>query len=132
MTLQLCVMAPDLVVWDGPIEQAILPTTTGQIGVLKGHTPIVTALDIGVIMARTNTGWEAVILIGGFGLIKNDCITLLVNEAELGSNIELEKANLDFEEAKQALANATTRKDRVEANLQFKRARARYQAISPI
>ena len=67
MTLQLCVMAPDQVVWDGPIEQAILPTTTGQMGVLSGHTPLVTALDIGVMMARTTTGWEAVVLMGGFG-----------------------------------------------------------------
>ena len=130
MTLQLCVMAPDQVVWDGPIEQAILPTTTGQMGVLSGHTPLVTALDIGVMMARTNTGWEAVILMGGFGLIKDDRITLLVNEAELGSNIEPEQATTDFEEAKTALAEATTRKDRVEANLTFKRARARYQAVT--
>jgi F0F1-type ATP synthase epsilon subunit len=82
------------------------------------------------MMARTTTGWEAVVLMGGFGLVKDDRITLLVNEAELGSSVEPEQATTDFEEAKTTLADATTRKERVEANLAFKRARARYQAVT--
>ena len=130
MSLQVCIMAPDRIFWNEEATELILPTNTGQMGVLKNHTPLITGLDIGVMLVRSGTEWISMALMGGFALVKDNKVTILVNEAELGSNIDSEKAEVQFNEAKAKLENASGRKEKIEANLAFKRARARYQVNS--
>ncbi len=48
MTLTVRVIAPDRTVWDENADEVILPSTTGQVGILTGHAPLLTALDTGV------------------------------------------------------------------------------------
>ena len=40
MALQTCVIAPDRVLWDGPIDEALFSATSGSLGVLEGHAPL--------------------------------------------------------------------------------------------
>ena len=130
MSLQVCIMATDRIFWNEEATELILPTNTGQMGVLKNHTPLITGLDIGVMLVRSGTEWISMALMGGFALVKDNKVTILVNEAELGSNIDSEQAEVQFNEAKAKLENASGRKEKIEANLAFKRARARYQVNS--
>jgi F-type H+-transporting ATPase subunit epsilon len=64
MNLQVCIMTPDEIFWNEQAEEIILPTNTGQMGVLTNHAPIITALDIGVMSIRTNKDWTSVALMG--------------------------------------------------------------------
>ncbi len=132
MTLQVCIMTPDRIFWNDQADEIILPTNTGQMGVLSNHAPLITALDIGVTLIRSKMDWIPVALMGGFALIKQNQVTILVNEAESAKQIELEKAQLAFEEAKTKLEQVEGEKQRVEATFQFKRARARYQVVKQI
>lgn len=127
MSLQVCIMAPDRIFWNEEATELILPTNTGQMGVLKNHTPLITGLDIGVMLVRSGTEWVSMALMGGFALVKDNKVTILVNEAELGSDIDSEEAEAQFNAAKATLESAAGRKEKIEANLAFKRARARYQ-----
>ncbi len=127
MSLQVCIMAPDRVFWNEEATEIILPTSTGQMGVLNNHTPLITGLDIGVMLVRSGTEWVSMVLMGGFALIKDNKITILINEAELGSDIDSDQAKEVLDKAKQVLDKAESRKEKIEANLAFKRARARYQ-----
>jgi F-type H+-transporting ATPase subunit epsilon len=110
MSLQVCIMAPDRIFWNEEAKEIILPTNTGQMGVLTNHTPLITGLDIGVMLVRTGTEWISVALMGGFALIKENKVTILVNEAELGSNIDPEVAETEYLTAKEALEKADGRK----------------------
>jgi len=130
MSLQVCIMAPDRIFWNEEAKEVVLPTNTGQMGVLTNHTPLITGLDIGVMLVRSGTEWVSMALMGGFALIKENKVTILVNEAELGSNINAEEAEAQFLAAKEALEKADSRKEKIETNLAFKRARARYQVNS--
>jgi len=47
MSLNVRVITPDKVVWDAMAEELILPSSTGQLGILTDHAPLLTALDIG-------------------------------------------------------------------------------------
>jgi ATP synthase F1 epsilon subunit len=132
MSLQVCIMAPDRIFWNEEAKEIILPTNTGQMGVLTNHTPLITGLDIGVMLVRTGTEWISVALMGGFALIKENKVTILVNEAVLGSNIDPEVAEAEFLTAKEALEKADGRKAKIESNLNYKRARARYQVNSRV
>ena len=75
--MQVCIMTPDRIFWNQQAEEIILPTNTGQMGVLKNHAPLMTALDIGVMLIRTKMEWTSVALLGGFALIKQNKVTVL-------------------------------------------------------
>jgi len=130
MTLTVRVISPDKTVWDSPADEVILPSTTGQLGVLTGHAPLLTALDIGVMRVRAQKDWQTIALMGGFAEVENNEVTILVNGAEAGSNIEKEKARVEFESAQDRFDNtaADDRQARIQATQALKRARARYQA----
>nr|YP_009105152.1 CF1 epsilon subunit of ATP synthase [Edaphochlorella mirabilis]AIT93722.1 CF1 epsilon subunit of ATP synthase [Edaphochlorella mirabilis] len=129
MSLQVCIMTPDRIFWNDQAEEIILPTNTGQMGVLTNHAPLITALDIGVMLIRSKNEWISIALMGGFALVKQNQITVLVNEAESAKTIELEEAENSFNAAKIKLEEAEGQKQKVEANFIFKRARARYQVV---
>ncbi len=129
MNLQVCIMTPDKIFWDEEAEEIILPTNTGQMGVLTKHAPLITALDIGVMSIRQNNSWNFIALMNGFASIKNDKVTILVNSAESKETIDSDQAEKDFLEAQNRVNTATDEKEKVEAILAFKRARARFLVI---
>jgi len=131
MTLTVRVVAPDKTVWDSTAEEVILPSTTGQLGILSGHAPLLTALDIGVMRVRPGKDWVAIALMGGFAEIENDEVTILVNGAEKADTIDKDKAKAALNEAESRLSkvqNSEDRQEKIQATQAVKRARARFQA----
>ncbi|WP_159783243.1 ATP synthase F1 subunit epsilon [Sodalinema gerasimenkoae] len=130
MSLQVRVIAPDKTVWEAEADEVILPSTTGQLGILGGHAPLLSALDTGVMRVRPGKEWVPIALMGGFAEVDNDLVTILVNGAERGADIDLEKARSAYEEAKERAAKAAdgTKQEQIQAKQALKRARARFQA----
>jgi F-type H+-transporting ATPase subunit epsilon len=131
MALTVRVIAPDKTVWDSSAEEVILPSTTGQLGILTGHAPLLSALDIGVMRVRTNKDWAAIALMGGFAEVENDEVTILVNGAERGDAIDREKARAAYSEAESRLTQVRSggsRQELIQAEKALRRARARFQA----
>ena len=128
MTLKIRVIAPDRTVWNADAEEVILPSSTGQLGILTGHIPLLTALDIGVMRVRIEKDWIPIVLLGGFAEVENNIITILVNGAEEGSNINIEKAQINLQTAISMLSEAETNKEKFEATQKIRKARARVQA----
>lgn len=122
-------MAPNRIVWNSEAQEIILSTNSGQIGILPNHAPLLTALDIGVMKVRISSDWCTMALMGGFAMIENNQLTILVNEAEKGSDINLEEAQRTFDLAQENLNQATGKKQTIEANLTFQRAKARLEAV---
>jgi F-type H+-transporting ATPase subunit epsilon len=87
-SLTLRVLSPDKNVFDGSADEVILPSTTGQLGILPGHISLLTAIDVGVLRVRADGGWNSIALMGGFAEVDADEVTVLVNNAELGSTID--------------------------------------------
>ena len=129
MALQVCVITPDQVFLNQEAEEVILPTNTGLMGVLTNHAPLITALEIGVMLIRVKRDWKPFALMGGFALVKQNQITVLVNEAESEATIDRTEAEQSFTITKQKFEEATDQKQKVEANFAFKRARARFQVV---
>ncbi len=135
MTLKVQVITPDKTVWDADAEEVVLPSTTGQVGILSGHAPLLTALDTGVMRVRPGKDWVAIALMGGFAEVENNEVTILVNAAERGENINREEARAAFTEAQTRFNQAQQsekRQERLRATQAFKRARARFQAAGGV
>jgi len=125
MALHISIIAPDRTVWDSNAEEVILPSSTGQLGILRGHAPLLTALDIGVMRVRTDKEWTPIVLMGGFAEVENDELTILVNGAEEGASIDKEAAQKELEEMTIRFNEAESSKERIEATQNLRRARAR-------
>lgn len=130
MTLTVRVIAPDKTVWDSDAEEVILPSTTGQLGILGGHAPLMTALDIGVMRVKSNKEWVSIALLGGFAEVESDEVTILVNGAERGDTINREAAQAAYAEAKARIdkGSSSDRQGQIQAAQALKRSRARLQA----
>uniref|UniRef100_A0A6N2NGC0 H(+)-transporting two-sector ATPase n=1 Tax=Salix viminalis TaxID=40686 RepID=A0A6N2NGC0_SALVM len=114
------------------VKEIILSTNSGQIGVLPNHAPIATAVDIGILRIRLNDQWLTMALMGGFARIGNNEVTVLVNDAEKGSDIDPQEAQQTLEIAEANLRKAEGKRQIIEANLALRRARARVEAINVI
>lgn len=131
MTLTLRVLAPDQSVFDGTTDEVILPSTTGQVGILPGHVTMLAALETGVMRLRDGNGWTSIALLGGFAEVEADEVTVLVNGAQLGSSIDAAAAEADFETAQQAAAafeGQPPSTEKLKAQQALARARAWMQA----
>ena len=129
MALQTCVIAPDRVLWDGPIDEALFSATSGSLGVLEGHAPLLTALDIGPMRLRAGS-WINFAVMGGFATVQKGCLTVIVNEAYRGDELDLNDVTQEYEEAKSNLERATGTPQVIEAQVALRRAKARYDACS--
>lgn len=130
MSLKVCMMTPDSFFWNDDAEELLLPTISGRIGILPNHAPLITSLGVGVMAIRQNNKWTTAAVMGGFATIEDNTVTILVNEAFSG-------ASIDRMEAKEALLQAEFQDDgaigpqrKVAAQLELKRAKARYDAVT--
>ena len=131
MAITVKVITPDRTVWDDQAEEIILPSTTGQLGILSGHAPLLTALEVGVMRVRPENEWKTIALMGGFAEVENDEIKILVNGAELGDDIDGDTARTEYEQAQsrfQQVENSDDRQEKIQAENSMKKARARFQA----
>ena len=131
MSISLKVLAPNQNVFAGDADEVILPSTTGQLGILPGHISLVTAIDIGVLRLRNDSKWISIALMGGFAEIESDEVTVLVNSAEIGSNIDQGTAEEALSKAKMEVNKfSETEKspDKIKALSEVSKAQARVQA----
>lgn len=134
MTLTVKVISPDKTVLDDLAEEVVLPSTTGQLGILTNHAPLITALDIGVMRYRKDKVWSAIALDGGFAEVEDNEITILVRSAEAGKNINAEAARKSLETAEGHLGSLKEddKQGKIQAEQEVRRARARVQASAAV
>jgi len=131
MTLTLRVLAPDQSVFDDTADEIILPSTTGLLGVLPGHISMVTAIDFGVLRVLKNGNWDSIALTGGFAEVESNEVTVLVNKAEMGKNIDSVQAEAELEQAKNQLSKTKdqgTSPEKIRAQETLNKAKAWFQA----
>ena len=123
MTLQVEVVSPERILWQGEADMVIARTLGGgDIAFLTGHAPFVGALDIGKVVVRPPQGADEVVAVhGGFVEVSNDRVTILSDVAELASQVDVERARRAAERAEAALRAETD----VEAEAALRRAHRR-------
>ena len=130
MSLNVRVITPDKVVWDADTEELILPSSTGQLGILTGHAPLLTALDIGVMRLKTGSKWTSIVLMEGFAEVDKDTVTVLCNGAEEADSIDATTAQADLEKTILLVEEAATKKEKIEATIELRKCKARIQALA--
>ena len=87
------IITPEKIFLDEDVDMVIMRTTSGDIGVLPGHTLLTTTLSYGVIIITNDDKERRASLFGGFSKIDNDSVTILTEAAEWPSEIDSKRAS---------------------------------------
>jgi F-type H+-transporting ATPase subunit epsilon len=102
-TIKVNIVTPDGPVYDSEVNMIIATTTTGEIGVLPGHIPMVAPLKVGAIRLKKEGNTEIVAVSGGFLEIRPDQVSILAPSAEFSSTIDVERAKEAMKRAEERL-----------------------------
>ena len=113
-SLHVELVAADRVVWSGEATMVIARSTDGDVGVLRGHAPLLAVLVPSAVQVRTvdDEDWVAVVD-GGFLSVANDHVSILSGHAQMSHEIDLEQARRDLERARSAGADTEQTEDEV-------------------
>lgn len=128
MGLNIQVIAPDGLIWNTAIQEVVLPSTTGQIGILEGHAQLITALEIGLLRIKVDQIWKPILVLGGFATIKNNYITVLVSGIEEVIKENYEEVQNILQDITENLSQIHDVKEKIEGSQNLKLATARVQA----
>lgn len=104
----------------------------GDFGILPGHIPYMTALDVNTTKYIKGNSTEYVSTMGGIFQVSNNNVTILTDVAELGEDIDLARAKAAKERAEARLRAGARDIDTERAQAALHRAIARIQAASKI
>ena len=115
--MHLKIITHERVVFDEDVDEIYTRGVDGEFGILKGHVPVMSALDIGVTKIIKGDNTKLFTTMGGVFQFKDDEGIFLTTTAEAGSEIDVARA-------KEALARARARLADADANIDAKRAEA--------
>ena len=106
--LLLEVVTPDRKLLSAEADVVVLPGVEGQFGILHGHIPFLSALDIGEMYYRDGGKVDYLSVSGGFAEVTGKKVTIVAEAAEMGREIDIERARRALERAEKRLAKART------------------------
>jgi F-type H+-transporting ATPase subunit epsilon len=104
-TFPLELVTPERLMFSEQVQAVRAPGIDGSFGVLAHHAPLLTELTTGMIkVTLSNGGEEFIATTGGFMQVSRDKVIILADTAELATEIDVERARLALERARQMLA----------------------------
>lgn len=128
--LNLKIISPEKILIDEQVDAVYSLAVDGEFGILPGHIPYMTALDIGVSKYVQGDKTEYISTIGGILQVENNNVSILSDAAELGEEIDLTRAKAAKERAEARLGTATKDIDVDRAQAALARAAVRIKAAS--
>jgi F-type H+-transporting ATPase subunit epsilon len=118
--IRLEVVTPEKEVVNEMVQIVMAPGSLGEFGVLSGHTPFMTSLNVGGLHYRDESGKDQYVFVsGGFAEALPDKVTVLADSAEKMEDIDPERAKEAMKRAEERLAA-----DRAKEKVDIARARA--------
>jgi F-type H+-transporting ATPase subunit epsilon len=128
--IHLEVVTPTGAVVSEEVDIVTAPGVSGEFGVLANHAPFLSTIKTGTLSFKRDRVTKYLMVTGGFAEVSNNKITFLVESAESGTDIDVERAMRAKERAEKRIAQAQQatekiNRTRAEAALQRSLARLR-------
>lgn len=127
---KLQIITPEKTVFDGDIEQVIVRTTVGDVGILKGHEPYCAAIGVGQMRVMVDGEFRRAATSGGIIKVSRELTTILVQTCEWADEIDVTRANAAKEAAEERIKAAKSDNDLLLAEAKLKRALNRIDTAS--
>ena len=126
--INLEVVTPKGAIVSEEVDIVTAPGFAGEFGVLANHAPFLSTIKIGTLLYKKDGNEEELMVSGGFCEVSNNKITFLVESAEHGHEIDVDRALQAKERAEKRLLQAREQQekiDRTRAEAAMQRALAR-------
>ena len=111
-TVQVDVVSAERSLYSGVAKFVVLPGESGELGIMPGHTPLISRIRPGLVRIVLEDGTEESIFVaGGLLEVQPRHITVLSDTAIRGGDLDAEKAEAARQAAQEALANAKDKAD---------------------
>ncbi len=116
-------------VFSGEADFVALPGDQGELGILPGHTPLITRIRPGAVRIQSNGKEELIFVAGGILEVQPKAVTVLADTAIRGDDLDEAKADEARRKAEEALANRSTDINYAAAQAELSEAMAQLAAL---
>ena len=102
--ITLTVVTRERKIVEAEVQEVILPASDGEIGVLPGHTPLLTTLKVGIMRYRSGSDVKQLVLSWGFAEVLPDRVIVLAERGFLPSEVDAAAAEQERLAAEKELA----------------------------
>ncbi len=92
MKLTITILTPQSQIYSGEADEIIVPTVTGEIGILPNHVPLLTQILPGELRIKTGEKTQYFAIMGGYLEVANNQVNVLGDYAVRAEDIEVAKA----------------------------------------
>ncbi len=125
------VVSAEQSIFSGEAKFVALPGESGELGILHGHTPLITRIRPGSVRIEKADGDEEFVFVaGGYLEVQPDRVTVLADTAIRGHDLDEAKALEAKKRAEEAMQNRGTDFDLALAQSEFAMAAAQLAAIA--
>lgn len=106
-TLLCEIVTPERIVYNHEVQMVVAMTTTGEIGILPLHAPLVSTLAAGEVRLKVGDGhsdWESFSVSGGYVQVHEDKVLVLADRALALGQIDKARASESKEAIERRLA----------------------------
>jgi len=130
--LTLEIVTPDRAVVRESVDEIQIPGSEGYLGVLPGHTPLLTTLQVGELWFRQGDDRCYVSVAFGFAEILPDRVTILAQVAERAEEVDVDRAQEAARRSRDRLTRAPVELDFERARVSLMKSLIRLQVASKI
>ena len=133
MTVHVDIVSAEESIFSGLAEFVVLPGEAGELGIMPGHTPLLTRIKPGVVRVKTQDGHEELVFVaGGMLEVQPNLVTVLADTAIRGKDLDEAKALDAKKKAEEALQNKTSQLEYANAQAELAEAIAQLAAIQKL
>lgn len=130
LTLEL--VTPDRAIVHEKVDEVQIPGSEGYLGVLPGHTSLLTSLQVGELWFRQGTETFYVSVAFGFAEVLPDRVTVLAQVAERAEDIDVQRARDAERRAREQLERSTVDIDFERARIALMKSLIRLQVAAKV
>lgn len=105
--IQLEVITPERRLLSESVDSVTVPGLDGELGILPGHTPLISQLQTGVLSYTQGGATRRLLVSGGFVEVNADRVSVLADVAEYPEEVDMAQARSEREQAERALGSFT-------------------------
>jgi F-type H+-transporting ATPase subunit epsilon len=130
-TIKVDVVSAEEQIFSGVAKFVALPGEAGELGILPGHTPLITRIRPGAVRIETENGQEEFVFVaGGILEVQPGAVTVLADTAIRGKDLDEAKAEQARKLAEEAIQNSGSNIEYATAQAELAYATAQLAAIA--
>jgi F-type H+-transporting ATPase subunit epsilon len=79
--MRVAIISPERTIYEGDADMVVAPAWDGEVGVLRGHAPMLVLLGVGEMRIKSGAGEQRFHVEGGFMQVADDVVTVLSESA---------------------------------------------------